>query len=217
MNDAKCQVPARRMILSFALFTFHFALSADPGGAPIPWPRGRRGLPFLFGTLLLAAPGCRAAPLPVHSLRLDRAAAPVSQAVVLWSEAVLKQDGAPVAQGFTAKVYLLRGADSRPITTAGKITVYAYDDTSLKQASLEELDPRPTKTWQFSTAQLERLVQKDAIGPYYTLWLPYGPVAEAERRITLRLFFAPQNGRRVLSEPAQVTLPGVGGKKNQSA
>jgi hypothetical protein len=31
------------------------------------------------------------------------------------------------------------------------------------------------------------------------------------------LFFTPEKGRRVLSEPAQVTLPGVGSQKKQTA
>jgi hypothetical protein len=218
MQSAKCEMPAREPTLHFALFTFHFALFRNPaGGVLAPCTRRRKGLSVLLGALLLAGAGCRAAPLPGHSLRFDSSSAPVSQAVVLWSEAAINQDGTPVGQGFTAKVYLLGGADARPVATSGKVTVYAYDDTLVKQASLEQLDPRPTKTWEFSAAQLEREVKKDAIGPYYTLWLPYGPVSESERRCTLRLCFTPPKGRRVLSEPAQVTLPGVGGKKTKTA
>jgi hypothetical protein len=171
----------------------------------------------LFAAMVLAVGGCRSTPVAVQSLQRDRSERQVSQAVVLWSEAVLNQDGMPVAQGFTAKVYLLGGSDPRPVASPGKLTIYAFDDALVKQAGLERLDPRPSKTWELSAAQLERQLKKDAIGPYYTLWLPYGPVAKDERRYTLRLSFTPEKGRRVLSEPAQVTLPGVGVQKKQAA
>ena len=134
----------------------------------------------------------------------------VSKVAVLWSEAVLRENGLPVAQGFAGKVYLF-GPDSRaPVTAPGKFTIFAYDETSTREVGTQQESSKPDRSWEFNESELRSLLKKDAIGWSYSLWAPYGPPTGSERRVTLRIGFTPESGRQVLSESALITLPTVG-------
>ena len=179
-----------------------------------------RSLSSLVGLAVLTfvAHGCRVAPTrgPVSHAEKPPQIEPVSRAVVLWSEAVLRQDTRPVAQGFAAKLYLYGPVSDRPVAGRGKLTVYAYNDTDVRPASLEQRSPKPDQSWEFQESELGSLLKKDAIGWYYPLWLPCGPPAPTERRYTLMLRFNADNNPPVLSESALVTLPAVRGAKPEA-
>ena len=162
-------------------------------------------------SLLLVAPGCHSLPRRSSAAQSDKPAETerVSGAVALWSEAALRQGNVPVAQGFTAKIYLYGPDSDRPVAGRGKMTVYAYDDSDVRQAGAEERGPKPDRSWEFKEAELRGLLRKDLIGLYYPLWLPCGPPAASERRCTLILCFTPASGSPVLTEPALVTLPAI--------
>ena len=130
----------------------------------------------------------------------------MSRVVVLWSEAALRQDGVPVAQGFTAKVYLYSPDSEQPVAGRGKLTVYAYNDTEVRQTGPDQHSPKPDRSWEFTESELRGSLKKDLIGTYYPLWLPCGPPVDAETRYTLMLCFTPANGQPVLSQSALVTL-----------
>ena len=157
------------------------------------------------------AAGCRSVPNRSSTAQSEKPAETerVSRAVALWSEAALRQGNVPIAQGFTAKVYLYGPDSDRPVAGRGKVTVYAYDDSRVRQAGAEEPSPKPDRSWEFKEAELNRLVRKDLIGWYYPLWLQYGPPAASERRCTLILCFTPASGSPVLTEPSLVTLPAI--------
>ena len=161
--------------------------------------------------LVLLAPGCRSVPNRSSVAQSEKPAETdrVSRPVALWSEAALRRGNVPVAQGFTAKVYLYGPDSERPVAGRGKMTVYAYDDSAVRQASAEERGPKPDSSWEFKEAELHGLLRKDLIGWYYPLWLQYGPPAAGERRCTLILCFTPASGSPVLTEPSLVTLPAI--------
>ena len=174
--------------------------------------RYRQGCTFTtVVSLLLVAAGCRS--VPNRSSAAPRAKPTetehVSRAVALWSEAALRQGNVPVAQGFTAKVYLYGPDSDRPVAGRGKMRVYAYDDSDVRQAGAEERSPKPDGSWEFKEAELHGLLHKDLIGWYYPLWLPCGPPTASERRFTLILCFTPASGSPVLTESTLVTLPAI--------
>lgn len=163
--------------------------------------------------LTLTAVGCRTTESHLRASAAPRTDGPISRVVVLWSEAVLRQDNVPVVQGFAGKVYFFGPDSSQPISAPGKFTIYAYDDTKVAEAGGEKKDAKPDRVWEIKESDLQGLLKKDAIGWCYSLWLPYDQPASKERRCTLILSFVPERGHRVLSESALVTLPAVRGAK----
>lgn len=163
----------------------------------------------VFGPLALLLAGCYAVPQREVAASAPRSTAAISHVVVLWSEAVLRQDQVPVAQGFAGKVYLFGPNSAEPATAPGKFTVYAYDDTHGQNGGPAATNSKPTRTWDLPESDLRNLLKKDAIGWSYSLWLPYGPPSATERRVTLRVCFTTEDGQQTLSESALVTLPAV--------
>jgi hypothetical protein len=159
-------------------------------------------------TTPVAAPSTQAASIPriEHATRAER----VARVVVLWSEAVLRRDNVPVAQGFAAKVYLYPTGSNETVAAHGTLTLFAYNETEGATASAEG-NFKPDHSWTFQEAQLHSLAKKDLIGWSYPLWLPLGPPAAAERRYTLIARFTPNHGSPAVSESALVTLPPVHG------
>src|SRR5262245_59302463 len=83
-----------------------------------------------LGAVLLLAAGCHTLPTRIATDKASRPTGAVSQIAVAWSEAVLRQDNVPVSQGFAGKVYLFGPDSSAPVTSPGKFTIYAYDETA---------------------------------------------------------------------------------------
>ncbi len=158
-----------------------------------------------------ATVGCHTTNPSLRASAAPRTDGSISRVVVLWSEAVLRQDNVPVVQGFAGKVYLFGPNSSQPVTAPGKFTVYAYNDSKDAEAASEKKDAKPDRVWEIKEADLQALLKKDAIGWSYSLWLPYDQPAPKERRCTLILSFVPDHGPRVLSESALVTLPAARG------
>ena len=170
-----------------------------------------RKLSFSAVILVVGLAGCRSSNPRSTADSIPRSTEPVLQVVVLWSEAVLRQDNLPVAQGFVGKVYLFGADSTQPITTPGKFTIYAYDDTNKSAKNADELSIKPTHRWEIDESQLRNLLRKDAIGWSYSLWLPVGPPEPTSRNFSIIASFTPESGRRVVGESSLVTLPAVDG------
>ena len=154
----------------------------------------------------LAATGCLAS---VTQLRpqLAQALAPGSQLVVLWSEGFLQNTGTPVAQGFTGKFYVFPRGAATSTAIEGRLTICAFDDTGENGPAGRKV--AADRTWQFDAQELETFLVKDAIGPCYTVWLPFGPPSSAERRCTLLACVTTPDGAQLISQPTLVTLPAI--------
>jgi hypothetical protein len=171
--------------------------------------RGWAGKTLWLGVVLFTACGCRTVPTRGTAVAAPRTTGSISQVVVLWSEAVLRQDNVPVAQGFAGKVYLFGPDSNASVTAPGKFTIYAYDDTATATNGQRTAHVKPDYTWELAESDLKDLLKKDAIGWSYSLWLPCGAPAPTERRYTLMVCFTPEKGPRALSESTLVTLPAL--------
>jgi hypothetical protein len=165
-----------------------------------------------LGAAALALAGCRS--IRPHGFGVVAASKPhdtatVSRVVALWSEAVLRQDQTPIAQGFAGKVYLFGTDSESPVTASGKFLVYAYDDTDPNKDRSRDANIKPDFTWEIPELDLRPLLKRDAVGWSYSLWLPCVQPAPVERRFTLIVCFAPDVGLKVLSESTLVTLPAI--------
>ena len=174
------------------------------------FPNARTGALAVFA-LCVAATGCRTVNTRSAEKSAPRTTEPISQVVALWSEAVLRQDNVPVAQGFAGKVYLFGTESDQPVTSPGKFTIYAYDDTHAAAKKRDGDRVKPSYQWELDESQLRDLTKKDAIGWSYSLWLPVGRPEPTPRRFSIILTFTPEGGKRVMGESALVDLPAVDG------
>jgi hypothetical protein len=161
--------------------------------------------------------GCRSVDTRPAETAMARSPEPISQVVALWSEAVLRQDNVPVAQGVAGKVYLFAKGSDQPITSPGKFTIYAYDDTKAGTKKLDGDRVKPTYQWEIDESTLRDLVKKDAIGLSYSLWFPVGSPEPTPRRFTIIVTFTPDGGRPVMGESALVDLPAIDGPSKLSS
>jgi len=173
--------------------------------------RKAQTLTFSAALLVVVLAGCQTPPTRTAAKPAPPSREPISQIVVLWSEAVLRQDNVPIQQGFAGKVYLF-GADSvQPVTAPGKFTIYAYDDTNQSTRNVVDPSVKPTRTWELDESQLRHLVKKDAVGWSYSLWLPLGLPEATHRNYSLIVTFTPEGGRPVFGDSSVVNLPPIGG------
>jgi hypothetical protein len=173
----------------------------------------RQTMSLVAGIIITMSCGCATTQMGSVVTAAPRHAAPISHITVLWSEAVLRQDNVPVAQGVAGKVYLFTES-STAITAPGKFTIYAYDETGAAADPEKASHVKPDFTWELLESDLQKLTKKDGIGWSYSLWLPCGPPSATERRYSFRVCFTPEKQQPLLSESTLVTLPGLHGAPN---
>lgn len=172
---------------------------------------------ILCSVALLA--GCRSGPTtasnrrPPHSRTASVApkTTAVSKVLAVWSDAVLRQGDVPVAQGFTARVYLIDSATTEPAAADGTFRFYAFAEAS--SLSPQNGSIKPSQTWEFSAAEARPMLSKDPLGWGYSFWLPCGAPQNADRRFSLIARFTPDGGKPVASESTLVHIPTLGDSK----
>jgi hypothetical protein len=167
----------------------------------------------LCGVIVAMAGGCSTMQTRNVAAAPPRSAAPISRVAVVWSEAVLRKDNIPVAQGFAGKLYLFSDAKTA-VTAPGKFTIYAYDESDKTNDPEKAAHVKPDFTWELLESDLKDLLKKDAIGWSYSFWLPCGPPSPVERRYSVMVCFTPENAPRVISESTLVTLPAMRTDRN---
>jgi len=165
-------------------------------------------LAFLPSLALLALTGC--APLDFHKMRFPWQDKPddfqsPERVVAFWTDTVLHQPNQPAIRGFGGRVFFYGDADSKPIEVDGTLSIYAFD--------AEQVDPdrqRPEKKFVFPADQLQAHLSQAALGPSYSVWLPWDGVLGPKRNISLVVRFEGREGGIVISEPINKLLPGTG-------
>jgi hypothetical protein len=105
----------------------------------------------------------------------------------------------PVLAG---RMYLFGPEVGFPLLGDGRVVVDLWDETPTLQGGeavfLEE--------WVINRDDLKRLMKKDAIGPGYTLVLPWGTYRPDITRIQLKLRYEPVKGYVLYAQSSPVTL-----------
>jgi hypothetical protein len=151
--------------------------------------------------------GCQFAPTKSPKLWPWKKDAPPEmpeRVLAVWSDSVLHQPGQPGVRGFGGRIYFYQSSGSDPVKVDGGLAVYVFD--------ADELDPynqKPLRKFMFTADQFEEHLSSTALGPSYSVWLPFDEVGGEARRLSLISRFEGREGGTVISEPTVKLLPGM--------
>jgi hypothetical protein len=123
--------------------------------------------------------------------------------VAVWTHSIMNKAGQPSTRGFGGRVTFFNADGEASILVDGQLTVYAFDEECENPEN-----PAPEKKFIFPRETLASHQSESNLGPSYSFWLPWGEVNGPQRRISLISRFDDPNGKVILSQPANVTLPG---------
>lgn len=124
--------------------------------------------------------------------------------LAVWSDTVLHQPGQPGVRGFGGRVYFYQSQGTDPVKVDGALAVYVFD--------ADQLDPyeqKPLRKFVYTAEQFKEHYSATALGPSYSVWLPWDEVGGPARRLSLIARFEGSEGGTVISDPAIKLLPGL--------
>ncbi len=120
----------------------------------------------------------------------------------LWSHTILEQPGRRGIRGFGGRLMFHDREGGSPVVVDGDIVVYAFDDTDGPKS-------HPEKKFVFTSSDLPSHHSESRLGHSYSLWLPWDEVGGPPRKVSLVVRFTPAGSGTIMSESAQVLLPGI--------
>lgn len=121
--------------------------------------------------------------------------------VVIWKDAVYEHPALPPTRGIGGRVYFYDGEDN-PIKVDGEVVVYGFNDTSGRNKA--EAD----RKFVFKQESLASHYNATAIGPSYSIWLPWDKLGGQELSVSLIPVFRDQTGKVIRSGQTICVLPG---------
>ena len=121
--------------------------------------------------------------------------------VVIWKDAVYEHPALPPTRGIGGRVYFYDKQDN-PIKVDGVVVVYGFDDTN--GGSKTEAD----KKFVFKQETLGNHYNATAMGPSYSIWLPWDKQGSKELSVSLIPVFRDKSGKVIRSGQTVCVLPG---------
>ena len=123
--------------------------------------------------------------------------------VATWTDTVLNSAGKMSQRGFGGRILFFQRGSEDSVKVNGQLVVYAYDE------SLGDADQvRPTRRYIFPADQFARHHSDSALGPSYSVWLPWDEVGGPMKNISLITRFEPVGGPLIVGEQTRHMLPG---------
>ncbi len=167
----------------------------------------KRSLGLLFASILAANTGCQFAPPPSKSAwawQKNTSKVIPDRILPVWTDSVLHQPGHPGVRGFGGRVYFYGKEKTDPIEVDGSFAVYVFDaDDNAPN------DQKPLRKFVFTADQFKTHMSKTSMGPSYSVWVPWGEVGGAPRRLSLISRFEGRDGGTTISDPTIKMLPGI--------
>jgi hypothetical protein len=121
--------------------------------------------------------------------------------VVIWKDAVYEHPALAATRGIGGRVYFYDKEDN-PVKVDGEMVVYGFDDT--EGGSKTEAD----KKFVFKQENLASHYNATAMGPSYSIWLPWDKLGGKELSVSLIPAFRDKSGKVVRSGQTICVLPG---------
>lgn len=120
-----------------------------------------------------------------------------------WTDTVLNQTGQKPQRGFGGRLTFFGQDREKPVRIDGQLVVYAFEETEGQPRSTQ-----PTRRFIFPKEQFVRHESKSALGPSYSIWLPWDEVGGERKNISLIARFEPEGGPLIVGEQTRHLLPG---------
>jgi hypothetical protein len=121
--------------------------------------------------------------------------------VVIWKDAVYEHPAVPPTRGIGGRLYFYDSEDN-PIKVDGEVVVYGFDDTAGDDKT--EAD----KKYVFKQENFASHYNATALGPSYSIWLPWDKLGGKEVSISLIPVFRDASGKVIRSGQTVCVLPG---------
>lgn len=125
--------------------------------------------------------------------------------VIAWKDSVYEDQGVPMTRGFGGRIYFYN-AESEPTRVDGELVVYGFDD------SRETRSPQADYKFVFTREELAAQFSENALGPSYSIWLPWDNVGGEEKHVSLIPVFKDASGKIVRGDQ---TVNALHGKKSE--
>jgi hypothetical protein len=121
--------------------------------------------------------------------------------VVIWKDAVYEHPAVPPTRGIGGRLYFYDSEDN-PIKVDGEVVIYGFDDTAGDDKT--EAD----KKFVFKQESFASHYNATALGPSYSIWLPWDKLGGKELSVSLIPVFRDASGKVVRSGQTVCVLPG---------
>lgn len=163
-------------------------------------------------TTLLSTAGCANVPFFGNkSNKIEQADAknPAVEILAFWQPSEGPgPKGVPV-RGFGGQLYFFTQAKGTPVAVDGTARIYLFDDHgSVKEQS------QPIATFEFDAAHWKNGAHNSALGPTYSIFVPYPRNDYHQTTCSLRVRFKPAVGPTIYSDPTTVVLSGPAAKSD---
>lgn len=161
--------------------------------------------------LMIIASGCQSMRKPTVFSRLapEEAAEPEykqpHRMAVIWKETTMpSRPGQKPTRGFGGRVYFYDEAD-KPVRCEGDLLVYAFNDSSAHDDGTSDA---PERKYVFEADDLQNHFSPSAMGPSYSIWIPWDNGIDDKVTVALLPVFKPSDGQIVNAGQSIAILPG---------
>ena len=174
--------------------------------------RSRTTVGLLCGWLVLTSVGCATMKMPFGKDRIEKASIhnPVTQILCLWEPSEGRDPQGLPCRGFAGQILFLASRGSLPVEIEGDVRVYVFDD----QGTQEE-QAKPIHQFDFDAGTWKAHLTKGALGPAYSVFIPYTRHGSHEANCALRVRMKSKDFPVVFSDLCSIQL--IGHKRKNSA
>jgi hypothetical protein len=164
---------------------------------------------FLCGLLC----GCATLNFPWDKDRFAKATAqnPVVQIVCLWEPAEGRDPEGVPCRGFAGQILFLSNRHATPVEVDGDVRIYLFDNVGAA-----EEQSKPLRQFDFSTEAWAMHLSKSAVGPSYSLFVPYVRRGQFNPQCSLRVRLTPKAGPVIFSSLSTISLRNSGNTPESS-
>jgi hypothetical protein len=166
----------------------------------------RSRVPLVLACLAICgSSGCATLTIPWAAGKFAKATAqnPAVQIVCLWEQAEGRDpDGIP-CRGFAGQILFLANRHAAPLEIDGDVRIYLFDNVG----SADD-QAKPLRQYDFTSEAWRMHLTKSAVGPSYSVFVPYVRRGQANAQCSLRVRLTPKIGPVIFSELTTLPLRG---------
>lgn len=158
-----------------------------------------------LGMLACLSTGCATLNFPWDQQKVNKATPqnPVVQIICLWEQAEGRDPNGVPCRGFAGQILFLANRHAEPVEIEGDVRIYLFDNVGTT-----EEQSKPLRQYDFDNEAWKVHLTKTAVGPSYSVFVPYVRRGQANAQCALRVRLTPKDGPTIFSEVSSMPLKG---------
>jgi hypothetical protein len=165
-----------------------------------------RHLTTWLGILGCLSSGCATLNFPWEQQKVSKASPqnPAVQIVCLWEQAEGRDPNGVPCRGFAGQILFLGNRQAKPVEIEGDVRIYLFDNVGTPDEQ-----SRPLRQYDFDNESWKLHLTSTAVGPSYSVFVPYVRRGQANAQCALRVRLTPKDGPTLFSEFSSLPLKGA--------